>query len=254
MRSRFPAKARPRGLIEFMTPAALAPPATLARLRSTLSDPESLRLWRLVANDGIIATAGILEGFAGAGAGHRSLLIAASVATIAGMLAAGGAEWAEAAGEREAQLTTAEEEAAQLAHDSEAERAELVAHYEARGLTPELAREVADQLMARDPLAAQLESEHGIQEVMSTSDTVRTGVGSAIAYAIGAAIPLLITLLVPSQVEKWAIAAAVAVSLIATSVVGARSGHMSVGPILLRTLAVGVGTMLVSYFVGQLVF
>jgi VIT1/CCC1 family predicted Fe2+/Mn2+ transporter len=221
---------------------------------SALADPESLRLWRVVANDGIIATAGILEGFAGAGASDHSLLIAATVATIAGLLAAGGAEWAEAAGEREAQLTTVEEEAAELAQDPEAERDELVAHYEARGLTPELAREVAHQLMAHDPLAAQLDSEHGIREVISTSDTVRTGVGSALAYAVGAAIPLLITVFVPYQVEKWAIAAAAAVSLVVTSVVGAKTGHTIVLRTLLRTLAVGAGTMLLSYLVGQLVF
>jgi VIT1/CCC1 family predicted Fe2+/Mn2+ transporter len=237
-----------------MTPSALGRPALLGRLRTALFDPESQRLWRLVANDGIIATAGILEGFAGAGAGDRSLLIAATVATIAGMLAAGGAEWAEAAGEREAQLTTAEEEAAALARDPEAERAELAAHYEARGLTPELAREVAHQLMAHDPLVAQLDSEHGIREVISISDTVRTGVGSALAYAIGAAIPLLITLFVPYRIEKWAIAAAVMLSLIVTSVVGARTGHTSVRRTLLRTLVVGAGTMLLSYFVGLLVF
>jgi VIT1/CCC1 family predicted Fe2+/Mn2+ transporter len=237
-----------------MTPPAFPRPSVFARLRTTLFDPESLRLWRLVANDGIIATAGILEGFAGAGVSHHSLLIAATVATIAGMLTAGGAEWAEAAGEREAQLTAAEQEAAELARDPEAERAELVAHYEARGLTPDLAREVAQQLMAHDPLAAQLDSEHGIREVISTYDTVRTGVGSAVAYAVGAAIPLLITLLVPYQIEKWAIAAAVMVSLIVTSVVGARTGHTSVGRTLLRSLAVGAGTMLVSYVVGLLVF
>lgn len=237
-----------------MPPPTLARPAPFATLRSALSDPGSLRLWRVVANDGIIATAGVLEGFAGAGASHHSLLIAATVATIAGMLAAGGAEWAEAAGEREAQLTTAEEEAAELASDPEAERAELAAYYQARGLTPALAREVADQLMAHDPLAAQLDSEHGIRTVMSTSDAVRTGVGSAIAYAIGAAIPLLITIFVPYRLEKWAIAAAVIVSLVVTSVVGARTGHMSVGTTLLRTLVVGAGTMLVSYFVGRLVF
>src|SRR5215831_15124148 len=155
-------------------------------MRELLTDDANLRSWTAVANDGIIATAGILEGFAGAGAGDRALLIAATVATIAGMLAAGGAEWAEAAGEREAQLTTAEEEAAELARDPDAERAELVAHYEVRGLTPELARQVAHELMAHDPLAAQLDSEHGIREVISTSDTVRTGVGSALAYAVGA--------------------------------------------------------------------
>ena len=96
-------------MIALMTPPASARPAVLARLRAGLSDPESLRQWRLVANDGIIATAGILEGFAGAGASHRSLLIAATFSTIAGMLAAGGAEWAEAAGERDSQVTAVED-------------------------------------------------------------------------------------------------------------------------------------------------
>lgn len=237
-----------------MTAPALARSGMFAGLRSAFSDAGSLRLWRVVANDGIIATAGILEGFAGAGAGHRSLLIAATVATVAGMLAAGGAQWVEAADEREAQLTTAEEEAEELARDPEAERAELASHYEAMGLAPELAREVAHQLMAHDPLAAQLDSEHGIREVISTSDTVRTGIGSAIAYALGAAIPLLITIFVPYRIEKWAIAAAVVVSLAVTSIVGARTGHMSVGPTLLRTVTIGAGTLLVSYFVGQAVF
>jgi hypothetical protein len=65
-----------------------------------LTDEASLRSWTAVANDGIIATAGILEGFAGAGASDRALLIAATVATIAGMLAAGGAKWAEVDAER----------------------------------------------------------------------------------------------------------------------------------------------------------
>ena len=72
-----------------------------------LTDEASLRSWTAVANDGIIATAGILEGFAGAGATDRALLIAATVATIAGMLAAGGAKWAEVDAEREAHLKAA---------------------------------------------------------------------------------------------------------------------------------------------------
>jgi vacuolar iron transporter family protein len=88
---------------------------------------------------------------------------------------------------------------------------------------------------------------------MSTFDTVRTGV-AALAYGIGAAIPLLITLLVPYRIEKWAIAASVMVALIMTSVVGARTGQTSVRHTLLRTLAVGAGTIFLSYLVGLLVF
>jgi VIT1/CCC1 family predicted Fe2+/Mn2+ transporter len=219
-----------------------------------LTDEASLRSWTAVANDGIIATAGILEGFAGAGASDRALLIAATVATIAGMLAAGGAKWAEIDAERGAHLKAAADEAASLAAQPEAELDELIAYYEAKGLAPEVAQAVAEQLSARDALAAQLESEHGILEVITGTDAIVAGVGASIAYLLGAAIPLLITLFAPVAIEAWAIFAAVAVSLLVTSVVGARAGHMNVGRTVTRTLAVGLGTLAVSYALGQALF
>jgi VIT1/CCC1 family predicted Fe2+/Mn2+ transporter len=237
-----------------MVTDAAARSAPLGWLRAALTDRGSLRSWTLIANDGIIATAGILEGFAGAGASDRTLLTAATTATVVGMLTVGGAEWAEAAAEREAQLTAAEEEAAEIARQPEVEHAELVAYYETKGLEPDLAREVADQLMARDALDAQLESEHGILEFVSRADTVRAGVGSAIAYLLGAAIPLLVTVAVPVAIESSLILAAVVVSLIVTSGIGARTGHTNLSRTLVRTLAVGLGTMAVSYLVGKLIF
>src|SRR5215472_19073246 len=124
--------------------------APLGWLRAAIADRESLRSWTQNANDGIIATAGILEGFAGAGASDRTLVTAATTATIVGMLSVGGAEWAEAAAEREAQLAAADEEAAEIARQPDVEHAEVAAYYEAKGLTPQLARAVADELMARD--------------------------------------------------------------------------------------------------------
>jgi VIT1/CCC1 family predicted Fe2+/Mn2+ transporter len=230
-----------------------ARPAPLGRLRAAVSDRESLRTWNQVANDGIIATAGILEGFAGAGASNRTLITAGITATIAGMLSVGGAEWAEAAAERDAQLTAAEEEAAEIARQPGAEHAEVVAYYEAKGLTPQLAREVADQLMARDAVDAQLEIEHGILDVKSRAETARAGIGSAIAYLLGAAIPLGVTVAVPVSIESWFILGTVFVSLIVTSGIGARTGHMSLSRTLSRTLTVGLATMGVSYLVGKLV-
>jgi VIT1/CCC1 family predicted Fe2+/Mn2+ transporter len=208
----------------------------------------------VVANDGIIATAGILEGFAGAGASHRTLITAATVATVVGMLAVGGAEWAEAAAEREAQLTVAQEEADKIARQPVVELAELVAYYEQKGLTPQLARAVAEQLMALDAVDAQLESEHGIVDVISRGDTIRAGVGSAVAYLLGAAVPLIVTLAVPAAVEGSLILAAVVLSLIVTSVVGARTGHTPLLRTLVRSLVVGLGTLGVSYLIGKLVF
>ena len=176
-----------------------ARPAHLGWLRAAVADRESLRSWTQVGNDGIIATAGILEGFAGAGAANQTLITAGIMATVAGMLTVGGAEWAEAAAERDAHLTAAAEEADEIARQPRVEHAELVAYYQAKGLTPQLAGEVADQLMAGDPLAAQLESEHGILEVTSRAATVRKGIGSAIAYLLGAAIPLIVTVAVPRR-------------------------------------------------------
>lgn len=226
----------------------------IAWLLSAASHPGSFRTWSLVANDGIIATAGILEGFAGAGATHATLVTAAASATIAGMLSAGGSQWAEVAAEREAQLSVAEEEAALIARQPEAELAELVAYYEARGLDSPLAKEVAERLMARDALNAQLETEHGILEVKTRADVALAGIGSAIAYALGAIVPLLITLTVAVRVEAPAIVLSALVSLTLTSIIGARTGHMNLLRTLMRTLFVGISTLGISYLLGRLIF
>ena len=226
----------------------------LGWLRAAMADRESFRAWMQVANDGIVATAGLLEGFAGAGASDRTLITAATTATIVGMLSVGGAEWAEAAAERDGQLTAADEEADEIARQPQVEHAEVVAYYEEKGLTPQLARKVADQLMARDAVDAQLESEHGILEIMSRAETVRAGIGSALAYLLGAAIPLVITVVVPVTAESWLILAAVLVSLIVTSSIGARTGHMSLRRTLVRALTIGLLTLGVSYLAGHLIF
>jgi vacuolar iron transporter family protein len=237
-----------------MTTEATVGRGPLGRIREVVADPESLRSWTAVANDAIIATAGILEGFAGAGADDHALVVAATVATVAGLLAAGGAKFAEVDAEREAQVAAAADEAASLAIAPEVELEELVAYYEAKGLSPHLARQVAEELMAHDAIAAQLESEHGILEPISFSDAVLAGVGASVAYAIGAAIPLAITIFVPATIETWLIAGAVVVSLLGTSIIGARTGQMHVGRTVVRTLAIGIGTMVVSFAVGSLVF
>ena len=123
------------------------------------------------ANDGIIATAGIVEGFAGAGATRSTILIAAFSAMVAGGIALAGAKYAEEAAERDAQLALIEEERQQLARAPEEETAELVALYEAKGLSPQLAREVATELTAGDPLAAHIDAEHGLSLVAGTAGT-----------------------------------------------------------------------------------
>ncbi|MEZ3161554.1 VIT1/CCC1 transporter family protein [Microbacterium sp. BWT-B31] len=210
--------------------------------------------WAIDANDGIIATAGLLQGFAGAGAGDQLLLFAAASAMLAGGLSAGGAKWAEVAAEREVQLVVAREEAHQIAADPERELAELAEHWEGRGLSPELALEVAEQLSARDPLAAQLDAEHGLEEILSQAAPWWAGVETAIAFMIGAVIPVLITFFAPVAVETVAILVAVVISLGLTSLVAAGVGRFSALRMLLRSLVVGLGTMAVSYAAGAIFF
>lgn len=206
--------------------------------------------WAVIANDGIIATAGILQGFSGAGASDRFLIIAASAATLAGSLSAGGAEWAETAAERDRQLRMAADERAELAADPGAARTQIAAYWEQRGLTPDTARDVADQLFEADPLAAGLDAEYGLEELMPASEPVLTGLRSAGAFAIGALVPLLITFVTPLAIELPVILVAVAVSLVFTSVVAARLGRVPARGMVLRSLAVAALTMGLSYALG----
>jgi VIT1/CCC1 family predicted Fe2+/Mn2+ transporter len=218
----------------------------MARIRETS--------WAIDANDGIIATAGLLQGFAGAGAGDRLLLFTSIAAMLAGGLSAGGAKWAEVAAEREGELELAAEEQAEIDRDPAGELAELAGYWESRGLTPDLAHEVAQQLMARDALSAQLDAEHGIEEITERSAPWWQGLETAVAFMIGAAIPVIITFLAPVAIETWAIIAAVVVSLALTSLVAAGVGRLSAVRMLIRSLVVGLGTMGVSYLAGVLFF
>src|SRR5262245_6934783 len=155
-----------------------SPAGPWADLRARFRDASAYRSWTIEANDGIIATAGLLIGFAGAGASGRVLLFTATAATIAGGLSVGGASWAEESAERDAQLVHAERERADLATDPHGELEELTRHWEERGLSPETAREVARQLSEHDAVAAQLDWEFGFDEPMPATFPIWFGVGA----------------------------------------------------------------------------
>jgi VIT1/CCC1 family predicted Fe2+/Mn2+ transporter len=223
-----------------------------ADLRARFRDAAAYRSWTIEANDGIIATAGLLLGFAGAGASNRLLLFTATAATIAGGLTVGGASWAEEAAERDAQLLHAQEERRDLATNPLGELEELARYWEAKGLSRDLAVEVARQLTARDALAAQLEWEYDFDRPMPATFPIWFGLGAGLAYVVGALVPLLITYFAPVPIETSAIFAAVVITLVFSSLVAARAGQMQPRRMLARTLTVGVLTLVVSYVAGQL--
>ena len=215
-------------------------------------DRPTIRSLVVETNDGIIATAGVVEGFAGAGATGVTLVIGALSAMIAGGMALGGARYAEEAAERDARLAVIAEEQAQLLLTPDEEFAELVSIYEDKGLSNRLAREVAEELTSRDPLAAHIDAEHRLQLRDIRSAPVIVACAAGLAFALGSAIPLLSVLLAPDDWRAGVTFVATLASLVVTSVFLARVGATHVRRAVARTLFVGVVAMSLSLLAGSL--
>lgn len=214
---------------------------------------DSVRLRALVveANEGIIATAGIVEGLLGAGAETQAVVVAAGASMVSGGIALGGVRYAAAATARDAQRALVEEERRQLELAPEAELAELAALYEAKGLTADLAQRVADELSAGDVLVAHAEVEHGIALDAPTVRPLTTAFSSGGAFAAGSAIVLATTVLTPDQWRIPSTFFAVVVSLCITSVIVSRWGRVPVARTLLRTVGIGAFAMIVTLALGS---
>ena len=215
---------------------------------------ERARQFVMDANDGIIGTAGVLQGFAGAGASSSTLLVASVSALVAGAVAQFGGQYSEVAAERDAERDLVRHELTELSTDPDVERAEIAAHFESRGVPPELSRAVAHELHAHDPLAAQLEQEHGVRELTGPFEPLVAGLLAAGAFALGSGMPLLMLIVYPALWESWAVFVAVLISLSITSGLIALAAGTRVWRALLRTVGIGVATMLISYLAGSLVF
>ncbi|GJF06518.1 VIT1/CCC1 transporter family protein [Pseudonocardia sp. D17] len=204
------------------------------------------------ANDGIIATAGVVEGLVGAGFGAGTVLVASLAAMVGGGLALGGMKFSEAADERDARLATLEAERRQLDLLPDEELTELAGLYEAKGLSPELARAVARELSDHDALAAHADAEHGIALGGGDATPWSTAVLAGVAFMIGSAVPLLVILLTPAALRGAVTFVAVVLALCLTSAVVASLGGTSVRRTILRTVAIGVATMSLTLLGGTL--
>jgi VIT1/CCC1 family predicted Fe2+/Mn2+ transporter len=204
------------------------------------------------ANDGIIASAGIVEGLLGAGATRTILLVASLAAMIGGGFGLAGMRYSEAADERDAEHAILEAERRRIALTPAEEETELADLYQARGLSPQLARAVAAELSAGDPLAAHAETEYGIVLRDHPAAPMATALLAGLAFAIGAGVPLLVVLLSPPAWRSAATILAVAVALSLTALLIASLGGTNIPRTMLRTVSIGVATMLVTYLGGTL--
>ena len=144
----------------------------------------------LDVNDGITSAAGIAEGFISAGASTTTLLFAGTAVILAGGSAAAGARFSEVRTEWEMDRARLEAERASIAADPAGEFEELVGIYEAKGLNPQLARQVAEALTELDPVAAHADAELRLDALGPTSGAVLAAVTAGLSYGAGAAIPL----------------------------------------------------------------
>jgi VIT1/CCC1 family predicted Fe2+/Mn2+ transporter len=155
-----------------------------------------LRAAVLGANDGIVSTASLIVGVAAAhGTGH-DVLIAGVAGLVAGAMSMAAGEYVSVSSQADTEQADLARERKELATDQSAELAELTAIYVKRGLDPSLARQVAEQLMAHDALAAHARDELGITDSLSARP-VQAALASAGTFAAGAAMPLLTVLIVP---------------------------------------------------------
>lgn len=210
-----------------------------------------LRAAVLGANDGIVSTASLVIGVAAAESEHHAIVLAGVAGLIAGALSMAAGEYVSVHSQADTEKADLELEMKHLEDEPEFELQELSEIYIDRGLEPELAREVAKQLMEHDALAAHARDELGITET-STAKPIQAAVFSAVSFSLGAALPLASAWLSPLTSVIWITAAASLVFLTILGAVAAHAGGASRVRGSMRVLFWGAIAMAVTAGVGKL--
>lgn len=155
-----------------------------------------LRAAVLGANDGIVSTASLVLGVAAAHSTHSNILVAGVAGLVAGAMSMAAGEYVSVHSQADTEQAELARERAELERDEESEHKELTAIYVARGLDPSLAKQVAEQLMAHDAIGAHARDELGMSETLSARP-IQAALVSAGSFAVGAALPLLVTAIAP---------------------------------------------------------
>ncbi|MFI7095043.1 VIT family protein [Streptomyces lydicus] len=210
-----------------------------------------LRAAVLGANDGIVSTAGLVVGVAGATDSRGALLTAGLAGLLAGSLSMAAGEYVSVSTQRDSEKAALAQEKRELATEPQAELVELTQLLRGKGLAEQLAREVAEQLTAHDALRAHAEVELGIDPDELTNPWHAAG-ASFLAFTVGALLPLLAIVLPPAGQRLWITVLAVLAALALCGWSSARLGAAPVGRAVLRNVGGGVVAMAVTYAAGSL--
>ncbi len=210
-----------------------------------------LRAAVLGANDGIVSTASLVIGVAAAHANRSEVLLAGVAGLAAGALSMAAGEYVSVSSQADTEHADLQKERSELADDPEGELRELTGIYMKRGLEPNLARTVAQQLMAHDALGAHARDELGIS-AQFRARPLQAAVASAMSFAVGAALPIVTVIVAPQSRLVMTVGTTSLISLVGLGALAARTGGASATVGALRVAFWGALAMLVTAGVGAL--
>lgn len=210
-----------------------------------------LRAAVLGANDGIVSTASLILGVASSGAEPQSVLVAGVAGLVAGAMSMAAGEYVSVSSQADTEKADLVRERKELTDAPEEEHKELAAIYVRRGLDPELAVNVANQLMQHDALDAHARDELGISKAMKARP-VQAAFASAGTFSVGAAFPLLIVLLFPASMLIWAVSGSSLLFLALLGLLSAKTGGAPMLTAALRVTFWGALAMALTAGVGML--
>lgn len=210
-----------------------------------------LRAAVLGANDGIVSTASLLVGVAAANVGREEVLLAGIAGLVAGSMSMAAGEYVSVSSQSDIENADLERERQELEADIEFEHRELAAIYRERGLDAELAEQVAEQLMAKDALAAHARDELGISHI-STALPLQAAWTSAVSFAVGASLPLVTALLTPLRLVEWWVSGTSLIFLAILGCLAAWTGGAGLLKGAVRVTFWGAAAMALTAAVGSL--
>ncbi len=217
-----------------------------------LGDRGWLRAAVLGADDGVVSTASLMIGVAAASASKEAVLVAGIAGLVAGALSMAAGEYVSVSSQRDAEEAEIAREKHELAHDPKGELEELAGIYRKRGLDPQLAMKVAEQLSAADDrLKVHMRDELGL-DPSTLARPIQAAIVSAASFATLAFVPVLALLVAPAPMRIAAIALVSLVSLGVLGALGGRLGGASMGRASLRVLLGGGAAMATTALIGHL--
>ena len=211
-----------------------------------------LRAAVLGANDGIISTASIILGVASAASSKSDVMISGIAALVAGAMSMAAGEYVSVSSQSDTENADLEREKRELSEDPVFEKEELAQIYVGRGVAPGLARQVAEQLMAKDALAAHARDELGIS-ALTVARPIQAALASAASFSVGAAGPLLLTLLSPANWLLPVVAVGSLALLALLGLIGAKTGGAEIFRPIVRVVFWGALAMAVTAAIGAIV-